>query len=241
MQSLVTSLILTRLDYCNSMLFGLAAIQIRRLQAVQNAAARLMFGIPRSQHISDALITLHWLRVTERIRFKTAVIVYKLLHGLLPRYFTVFVLLGAVRLAFGCLAPSSRPTLPSLYRRCPFISDCGRQCLERFNIGCRLCTQLKYFPIPPQYVFVRFFISWCSCLIVYPLTNFVACIFGCFYVLVISPIAYRSVSRKNSMHPYSIQSQNHNHNNHTPSCLPQLLYILTAFTPGPMRTQLSLR
>ena len=72
------------------MLFGLAAIQICRLQAVQNAAARLMFGIRRSERISDALITLHWLRVTERIRFKTAVIIYKLLHGLLPRYFTAF-------------------------------------------------------------------------------------------------------------------------------------------------------
>jgi hypothetical protein len=55
---------------------GLPAIQIRRPQAVKNAAARLI--IRRSEHISDALICyLHWLRVTKRIRFKMAVMVYK--------------------------------------------------------------------------------------------------------------------------------------------------------------------
>jgi hypothetical protein len=51
MQSLVTSLILTRLDYCNSILFGLPTIKIRRMQAVQNAAARLVFDIRRSEYI----------------------------------------------------------------------------------------------------------------------------------------------------------------------------------------------
>jgi hypothetical protein len=69
LQTLATSLALTRLDYCNSLLFGLPAIQISRLQSVQNAAAQLKFNLRRSEHITDALICLYWLRIPERIRF----------------------------------------------------------------------------------------------------------------------------------------------------------------------------
>ena len=57
------------LDYCNSALAGLPANLIRRLQSVQNAAARLIFGIRHSKHITDVLASLHWLRIPERILF----------------------------------------------------------------------------------------------------------------------------------------------------------------------------
>jgi len=49
-------IILSRLDYCNNVLVGLPANLIRRLQSVQNAAARLIYGIRRSEHITDALV-----------------------------------------------------------------------------------------------------------------------------------------------------------------------------------------
>jgi hypothetical protein len=62
-QLLVIALVLNRLDYRNSVLVGLPPC----LQSVQNAAARLTFRLRRSEHITYALITLHWLRVTERI------------------------------------------------------------------------------------------------------------------------------------------------------------------------------
>ena len=69
-QSLIVALVLSRLDYCNSVLFELPANLIQRLQSVQNAAAGLTFRIQRSEHITPALISLHWLRVPERIYFK---------------------------------------------------------------------------------------------------------------------------------------------------------------------------
>ena len=63
---------------------------MRRLQSVQNAAARLIFRLRRSDHITDALISLHWLRVPERIVFKVAVQTYRALHGDAPQYLRRF-------------------------------------------------------------------------------------------------------------------------------------------------------
>jgi len=75
-QSLVTALVLPHLDYCNSVLYGLPTSLIQRLQSVQNATARLIFGLRHSEHISPALISLHWLHIPERISFKLAVLTY---------------------------------------------------------------------------------------------------------------------------------------------------------------------
>jgi len=66
-QSLIFALVLFRLDYCNSVLFGLPASLIQRLQSVQNAAVRLIFRSWRSERITPALITLHWC-IRERTR-----------------------------------------------------------------------------------------------------------------------------------------------------------------------------
>jgi len=52
--------------------------------AVQNAAARLVSGTRRSEHITPVLRQLHWLPVQQRIEFKMAVLVYKALNGLSP-------------------------------------------------------------------------------------------------------------------------------------------------------------
>jgi len=50
----IHALVLPHLDYCNSVLYGLPTSMIRRLQSVQNATGRLIFGIRRSEHISPA-------------------------------------------------------------------------------------------------------------------------------------------------------------------------------------------
>jgi len=53
-------------------------------QSVMNAAAQLIYGLRHSDYISDAIITLHWLRVQETVRFKMAGVVYKATHGTAP-------------------------------------------------------------------------------------------------------------------------------------------------------------
>ena len=86
LQTLVVTLVLTRLYYGNSVLVGLPTYLMRRLQSVQHAAARLIFNLKRSDHITDALISLHWLRIPERIRYKVAMLTYKVLHGSAVQY-----------------------------------------------------------------------------------------------------------------------------------------------------------
>jgi hypothetical protein len=71
---MVTALVLVRLDYVNGVLVGLPANLMQRLQSVLNASARLVYRRRRVDHITDALICLQWLRVTERVKFKVAVL-----------------------------------------------------------------------------------------------------------------------------------------------------------------------
>ena len=83
---LVNSLVISSLDYCNSLLYGLPTIHLNKLQRVQNAAARLISNTSRFDRITPTLINLHWLPVKSRIDFKLLLIVFKALHGLAPDY-----------------------------------------------------------------------------------------------------------------------------------------------------------
>jgi len=68
--SLVTSLVLTKLDYCNSLLVGLPAKLLNRLQAVINTEACLVCHAMKADNITPVLKDLHWLRIQERIQYK---------------------------------------------------------------------------------------------------------------------------------------------------------------------------
>ena len=94
LRTLVSALVLTRLDYGCATLAGLPASSLDRLQSVLNAAARLVLSARKYDHVTPLLrelhwstvFELHWLRVPERITFKLAVLVYRCLHGQAPWY-----------------------------------------------------------------------------------------------------------------------------------------------------------
>jgi hypothetical protein len=91
LQTLVVSLVLSRLDYGNAVLVGIPAYLLRRLQSVLNAAARSIAGLPRSAYISISLAGLHWLRAAERMKFKLATLTYRCLDGTTPRYLSALL------------------------------------------------------------------------------------------------------------------------------------------------------
>ncbi|KAJ8414324.1 hypothetical protein AAFF_G00051940 [Aldrovandia affinis] len=85
-QLLVQALVISRLDYCNSLLAGLPACAIKPLQLVQNAAARLVFNQPKFTHVTPLLSSLHWLPIAARIRFKSLVLAFQAARGTAPPY-----------------------------------------------------------------------------------------------------------------------------------------------------------
>ena len=84
--SAVQSLVISRLDYCNSLYNGVTGTNLDRLQKLQNKAVRIIHSKPKHTHTTPLLRELHWLPIRERILYKAHTLVYKCLHNLSPTY-----------------------------------------------------------------------------------------------------------------------------------------------------------
>ena len=109
--TLVRTLVITRLDQCNSVLAGISGYLQDRLQTVLNAAARLVYSRRTSEHTTPLLLELHGLRVPERIQFRLCVLVYHCVHGTAPAYLTESLRLTSEIIARRRLRSVDSPTL----------------------------------------------------------------------------------------------------------------------------------
>ena len=88
---IVQSLVISRLDYSNSLLQGLPKYQFARLQGVQNVVARLFACIPHHEH--ERRMELHWLLTQRRITYKILLLSFLVVHGNAPEYLSELLVL----------------------------------------------------------------------------------------------------------------------------------------------------
>lgn len=85
-RTLVHSLVTSRLDFQNAFYIHLLEKSVKRLQRVQNYAARLVCRMGRHEHITLVLRELHWLPVRQRVSYNILVLVYQCFHQTAPAY-----------------------------------------------------------------------------------------------------------------------------------------------------------
>ena len=96
--TVVHAFVTSRIDYCNSLLYGISDYNINRLQRIQNSAARTITNTRKYDHITPILQKLHWLPVRQRIHFKILLITYESINDMAPEYLCELV----------CIRKSSR-------------------------------------------------------------------------------------------------------------------------------------
>src|SRR6218665_2556898 len=86
--TIATSIVHSKLDYCNSRFYSINSSQIKRLQTIQNALARAVTKTPKHHHIGLTLVlkSLHWLKISQRIHYKIASLTYSALQSSQPSY-----------------------------------------------------------------------------------------------------------------------------------------------------------
>ena len=127
--TIVCSLVLSKLDYCNTLYYNINNSEHNLLQAVQNVAIRLIGGRFKYDRVSISPLfeQLHWLRIEERIVFKVCLIVHKCVWELVPEALKAMVEMSNLRAlnlvekkfrsaygkrAFSCAGPTLWTNLP---------------------------------------------------------------------------------------------------------------------------------
>ena len=85
-KKLLCAFVLSRLDYCNSLLAGCPKYFLSKLRKVQTNAARLIFRTTRSAHVTYMLHSLHWLPIEQRIEYKLSLLCFKIISHQAPIY-----------------------------------------------------------------------------------------------------------------------------------------------------------
>jgi len=84
--TVVCAFVNSRIDYCNSLLYGISDYNINRLQRIKNSAARMVTNTRKYYYITSIIQKLHWLPDGQRIHFKNLLRTYKSINDVVPEY-----------------------------------------------------------------------------------------------------------------------------------------------------------
>ena len=85
-ETLVLSLVISHLDYCNVILYGISQNEIGKLQRIQNMCAKLVLNRSKYDSAKQSLFDLHWLPIRARITFKILTYMFNCSVGNAPEY-----------------------------------------------------------------------------------------------------------------------------------------------------------
>ena len=88
---LANSMISSRIDYCNSLLYGVNKYNVAKLQKIQNALCRIIFRLDKTSHVTPYLQKLHWLPISYCILFKYNLITFKAIKFSQPSYLSSLI------------------------------------------------------------------------------------------------------------------------------------------------------
>jgi len=94
LKSIVCTNVFSQLDYCNSLYYGISSASIKKLQQVQNSAARLVRPKNSALSLENVFYNCHWLRVNERILFKLLLTVHKCINHTAPHSLCALITFG---------------------------------------------------------------------------------------------------------------------------------------------------
>ena len=154
----VNALVLSHLDYCNSLYLNLPSSLLKRLQRVQNAAARTIFNLRKREHVSIHRQSLRWLQIADRAKLKVACLTLRWFNGSAPPYLSDLISCNAPgrelrsadknllvckpfrlilfgKRVFSCAAPLLWNSLPDPVRQAPNLNT------FRFLVICHLLSK----------------------------------------------------------------------------------------------------
>ena len=150
-KTLMQALVLSKLDYCNSLLLGLNQYIITKLQQVQNMACHMIYNLKWSLPITPYKRDLHWLKISEHIQYKEAVYMYKCVYKTAPKYLQDLIQVQAeltqdqrtLRSHVTGKLPTSRSTLTQVHR-C-FFSSMGPRIWNDLPFNMRISGDINMF------------------------------------------------------------------------------------------------
>ena len=85
----INALVFSKLFYCSSVWASTTEKNIKKLQYIQNFAARIISGHGKCDHVTPVLKELHWFPVKEHLYYRDAILAFKCMNGMVPEYLSL--------------------------------------------------------------------------------------------------------------------------------------------------------